>query len=294
MRYTAAETSTPHSTRGASLEPGRRWRWRASTCHRHPDAQPISDRCGWGGPPPTACRLFDTPCAIGREVLGLLLCCRLAYREVVEVLYAENTFHVSTGALVLYTDRLLPRERAGAVASLVYQVTEESVWDYAAEHLGIESGLPAYKALLARVPVAFPSLARLMVVVQGQLSRRRVRTGGEFVALEGDDIKTCLLSSMDAVVRGFRRPLVECTLAMGHAAFERMMDEERADAETVESQQAMWLQFWRPVSVSVAPGGKALDNTGYWVRRVSPEQRTGSELGLDYNGLPFLTEYGGA
>ena len=87
---------------------------------------------------------------------------------------------------------------------------------------------------------------------------------------------------------------MECTLAMGHAAFDRVMDEERADAETVESQQGMWLQFWRPVSVSLAPGGKALDDTGYWVRRVSPEQRTGSELGIDYNGLSLLTEYGGA
>ncbi|KXX76911.1 hypothetical protein MMYC01_207517 [Madurella mycetomatis] len=269
VRYTALETSTPHSTRGASFEPADCWRWRASTCHRHPDAQPILDRCGWGGLPPTACSLFDTPCVIGKEVLGLLLCCRLAYCEAVEVLYAENTFHITTGALVLYTDRLLPPERSGAVTSLIYQVTQGSTWDYATSQLKITPGLPAYEALLLRIPKAFPSLVRLLVVIQAPLDRKQVWEGFGHNPPNRDSIKDCLLSSMDTVVGGFGKPLVEYVLAMGQRAFDRLMKKERADAEIVESREDIWLQFWRPLSI--AGGDKAL-NTGYWVRGVSLEE----------------------
>lgn len=269
VRYTALGTAAPHSTRGASFEPADRWRWRASTCHRHPDAQPILDRCGWGGPPPTACGVFDTPCGIGREALGLLLCCRLAYREAVQVLYAENTFHITTGALLLYTDRLLPPERSGAVTSLIYQVTQGSTWDYAASQLKIRPGLPAYEALLLRIPKAFPSLVKLLVVIRTPLDLKQVWEGFGQTPPNRVTIKDCLLSSMDVAVGGFRRPLVECVLAMGHRAFDRLLGTERADAEKVESREGMWLQFWRPLSITC--GDKAL-NTGYWVRRVSAEE----------------------
>lgn len=275
MRYTAAETTTPHSTRGASIDPDRRWRWRASTCHRHPDAQPLADRCGWGGPPPTACGLFDTPCGIGREALGLLLCCRLAYREAVAVLYAENTFHISTGALILLTDWLLPPARSAAVASLVYTLTEETAWLYAADHLGMVPGPPAYEALLSRIPAAFPSLRTLLVVVQGSLNWGRfwrARVGSH--PPSRDRIKNCLLSSMDSAVAGFSKPLVEGVLAMGYPAFDRLMEEERANAVKVESREGKWLQFWRPLDVSHADEGI---HTGYWVRRVAREEGAGSQ-----------------
>ncbi|KAK3295357.1 uncharacterized protein B0H64DRAFT_144795 [Chaetomium fimeti] len=282
MRYTAAETSTPHSTAGASLHSARRWHWRASTCHRHPAAQPLADRCGWGGPPPTACHLFpDTSCGVGAEVLGLLCACRLAYREVVDVLYAGNRFHVGTGSVVLYTPRLLPAERTGAVRRLVYRVTEESVWDYAEDHLGIEPGLPAYRVLLGRLPRAFPALVGLMVLVEGALERGHVHWGrGERAPLDPGAVRECLLEAMDGVVRDFGAQLGECVLAMGHAAFDRVMGEESARAEKVEVNQGMWLQFWRPVGPSRRRG--RLD-AGYWVRRVTPKEMTGSEL--EFNSL---------
>ncbi|KAK4122004.1 hypothetical protein N657DRAFT_647522 [Parathielavia appendiculata] len=291
MRYTAVETTTPHSTRGASFETRRRWRWRASICHRHPDAQPISDRCGWGGPPPTACRLFGTPCAVAREVLGLLLSCRLAYREAVGVLYGENTFHVATGALLLYTDRLLPPERAAAVTSLIVQVTEESVYDYAAEHLGIEPGLRAYEALLLRLPRAFPSLARLLVVIQGSLERGRAGMNGWLSPLDRDAMRDCLLSSMDAAVGGFRKPLVEGVLAMRYTAFDRLM-EGKKDAAKTECREGVWLQMWRAVTVTRKE--ETLD-TGYWIRRVSPEETNGLNLQLNFEysawTVPSWTDY---
>ncbi|KAH6635956.1 hypothetical protein F5144DRAFT_600734 [Chaetomium tenue] len=282
MRYTAAETSTPHSTAGASLHSARRWHWRASACHRHPAAQPLADRCGWGGPPPTACHLFlpEVPCGIGREVLGMLGACRLMYREVVDVLYGGNVFHVGTGSVVLYTGWLLPAERAGAVRRLVYRVTEESVWDYADEHLAIEPGLEAYRVLLGRLPRAFPALVGLMVLVEGAMERGQVYWGrGERAPLDAEEVRECILEAMDGVVREFGAQLGECVLALGHAAFDRVMGEERDGAERVEVNQGKWVQFWRPVGA--VRRREPLD-MGYWVRRVSPEERG---PGLDFNTL---------
>lgn len=216
--------------------------------------------------------------------MGMILSCRLAYREVVDVLYGKNTFHVSTGSVVLYTESLLPTERASTVTRLVYQVTEESVWLYAHEHLGIVEGFPAYKMLIGRVPTAFPGLMKLEVVVQGSLERGRAGGRTEFAPLDVGDVRDCLLSAMDAAVVKFGRPLKECALAMRHRAFDRVMDGERHAAAKVESRQGLWLQFWRPLEVNRE---KRLFETGYWVRRVSPEQRTRSELDFDYNTLSF-------
>ena len=291
MRYTAAETTTPHSTQGASLSPhGRRWQWHASTCHRHPAAQPLVDRCTWGGGPPTACHLYssyssspaggsttaenDTWCGVGPEVLGLLLSCRLAYRECVGLVYGENVLHIGTGALVLHTDRLLPPSRAADVRKLVLRVTEKSVWDYADEHLGIRpAGLHAYRVLLGRLPLAFPRVRSLMVVVHGSLEWGQVHWGrGERDPLDPVAVRDCLLEAMDAVVRGFGGGLGECILAMGHTAFDRVMDGEKTSADKVEEGEGMWLQFWRPVTVTRMKEGdpSPVVDTGYWIRRVSP------------------------
>ena len=204
------------------------------------------------------------------------------YREVVDVLYAANVFHVGTGSVVLYTPRLLPAERTGAVRRVVYRVTEESVWDYAEDHLGIEPGLAAYRVLLGRLPRAFPALVELMVLVEGALERGHVHWGrGERAPLDAGAVRACLLEAMDGVVREFGPQLGECVLAMGHAAFDRVMGVERDGTERVEVNQGKWLQFWRPVGPSRSRG--RLDTgLGYWVRRVSPEERS---LELAFNTL---------
>lgn len=276
LRYTAAHTPAPHSTATASLLPSRAWRWSASHCHRHPlSPSALSDCCTTGGAPPTACALYDKPCGIGREVLSLLRACRAAYREAAAVLYATNTFHVGSGALLLYTPRLLPAERAGAVRRAVVSVTEANVWDYAQEHLGIEGGLAAYAALIGRVRLAFPGLVGLEVVVKGALARGRVGgERGELGALDGGEVRGCLLGAMDGVVAGYGGRLGEdCVLTMGVEAFDRVMEGELAGAERVELREGVWLQFWRPVRV--ARGEGTVVETGYWVRRVFPDERAG-------------------
>ncbi len=273
MRYTAVHTTTPHSTAGATISSaGRTWRWRASTCHRRPSSHPLADRCAWGGrSPPTACYLFSSPCQIPREALGLLLSCRQAYREVCPVLYGHNTFHISTGALVLYTHRLLPVERAAMVRRLVFRVIDRSAWEYAAEHLGIEPGMGAYRALIGRVPDAFPGLRAVEVVVTGLL---RVQTVSG-VAVETGEMRACVLEAMDGVVRAYEGRLGrEAVLALGAAAFDRFMAGERDEAEeVVEEENGMWMQFWRPVT----------DEMGYWVRRVADE--SADELDLQLQAL---------
>ncbi|KAH8904985.1 hypothetical protein BR93DRAFT_881040 [Coniochaeta sp. PMI_546] len=276
MRYTAAETATPHSTKGVQLG-SRRWRWRASTCHRHPDAQAISDRCGWGGPPPTACDEYDTPCGIGKEALSLLLCCRLAYREAVQILYAENTFHTNTGALLLFTDRLLPPERSSAITSLIYHVTSESVLTYAEEHLDLHPGMPAYMTLLSRIPKAFPGLKRLQLIIDGMIVRGLwpgLRELQVSLPLEAQSrMNNMLLTPVDLVVTLYQGRLEECVLIMDHRAFDHLVADQSAAADRVESVAGRYLQFWRRVAVPDI--SRAVDK-GYWVRRVSPDDENWS------------------
>jgi hypothetical protein len=69
---------------------------------------------------------------------------------------------------------------------------------------------------------------------------------------------------------------------MTHLAFDRIMEEERASAEKVESRAGKWLQFWRPVSVAC---GEEVLESGYWVRRVSHEENAGSQLHYDLGAL---------
>ncbi|KAL2163982.1 hypothetical protein VTH06DRAFT_3195 [Thermothelomyces fergusii] len=224
----------------------------------------------------------DSACRIGREVLGLLLACRQTYRECVGLVYGENVVHVSSGVLLLYTEALLPRGRAEAVRALAVRVAETTVWDHAAEHCGVRPGLDAYRAVLARLPRAFPRLRALTVSLHGSLRRGRVR--GLLEPLDPAEVRGCLLEAMDGVVRGYVQnrathggcDLAECVLALAHDAFDRVMGADHAAAERVEeSKQAggaiAWVQFWRPVAVAPGThGGGAPREAGYWVRRVSP------------------------
>ncbi|KAL2267729.1 hypothetical protein VTJ83DRAFT_5006 [Remersonia thermophila] len=266
LRYTAAVMAprAPHSTRGASLSPeGRQWTWRASRCHRHPDAPPFSDRCAWGGPPPTACAWYADrgvapDCFLGQEVLGLLRCCRRAYREALPVLYGANAFHVASGAVVLFAERLLSPAGRACVTRLVLTVAEETVWMYAEEHLGLPPGLGVYEAVVGKVPAAFPGLRRLMVVAHGTLLRRElVQLGGRHLhalVLQGDEedpkrgvVREALFAAMDAAVAGFARPLAHAMLVIGLPAFDRLMLEEMAQAAEAEVREGQWRQFWRPL-----------------------------------------------
>ncbi|KAK4143111.1 uncharacterized protein C8A04DRAFT_12616 [Dichotomopilus funicola] len=286
MAYSAAETSTPHSTAGARLHGNRRWIWRASSCHRHPDYPELVDRCAIGGGGPRACagNGLGGTCGVGKEVLGLMMSCRTVYREVVDIVYAENTFHIGTGALVLYTEKLLVRERAAAVRSLVVRLTLKTVWDYADEHLGIDLGLLAYEKLIGRIPDGFPGLRRLVVCVEGKLERGSVVLRGSYVTraeLDPETTRDYLLGSMDGVVKRYGVQLGECVLMMGEDGFDRVMGGEREKAEKVES-EGDTIQFWSPVSVT---DGKDSVQQGYWVRRVSTNTQWEATPELDMHLL---------
>ncbi|KAH6624118.1 hypothetical protein B0J18DRAFT_168535 [Chaetomium sp. MPI-SDFR-AT-0129] len=295
MAYSAAETSTPHSTAGARLHGNRRWIWRASSCHRHPDYPELVDRCAIGGGGPRACGLFvgdadgsgnglGGTCGVGKEVLGLMMCCRTVYREVVDIVYAENTFHIGTGALVLYTEKLLVRERAAVIRSLVVRLTLKTAWDYADEHLGIDLGLLAYEKVIGRIPDGFPGLRRLIVCVEGKLERGSVVLRGSYVTraeLDPQTTRDYLLGSMDGVVKRYGGQLGECVLMMGEDGFDRVMGDEREKAERVEAAGDM-VQFWSPVNV--ADGNNSVQQ-GYWVRRVSTNTQLEATPELDMHLL---------
>ncbi|KAJ9134403.1 hypothetical protein NKR19_g8673 [Coniochaeta hoffmannii] len=293
MRHTAWETTTPHSTAGAHTLPTRRWRWRASTCHRHPDAPVTSDKCGWGGPPPTTCDAYSTPCGIGKEALSLLLACRSLYLEAVDVLYAENTFHISTGALLLFTPRLLSPTRSSSIASLVYTVTPESVLTYAGEHLGLEPGLPAYRALISRIPVAFPGLRSLQIAISDPALVRNLCSLSRSVWVEEtteDARLQCwdlLLAPVDAVVvaaaAAFGDRLREFVVVVGHRVAELLPDLRLPDRR--EAVEGRYEQAWRSVP---AHGTDEAGVHGYWVRMVCRSE--GDETQVEASFRRLMTE----
>ncbi|KAK3948096.1 hypothetical protein QBC32DRAFT_373820 [Pseudoneurospora amorphoporcata] len=254
MRYAQA-TGRPHTTEGAYFHE-ERWAWRASTCHRDPHVHPAFDRCGLGGPPPTACHLHpETTCAIGAEVMGLLLTCRQVYWEAVEVLYVRNTFYINTGATVLYTERLLVPESAAMVTSLVFTVTTNTVSIFAQEHLKLKPGWEAYAALMGRIPVAFPGLRKLQVIA---LAARRAGARWEWPTnnildvieappedrTANEAVKNKLLGYMDDTVMAYRGQLREASLVFERDVFDKYVGGDFAAAERTESGEN-WGRFWR-------------------------------------------------
>ena len=90
------------------------------------------------------------------------------------------------------------------------------------------------------------------------------------------------MEGMDGVVRRFGGGLRECVLVLGAVAYDRLMEEERAAAESVEMSEGRREQFWRPVRV-VTQGGGVVE-TGYWVRRVY-EGTGNAEMDLQLEAL---------
>ncbi|KAK3368796.1 hypothetical protein B0H63DRAFT_489187 [Podospora didyma] len=281
MRYSAATAARPHTTVGAFLHT-RRWRWRVSTCHRDPSAQAAYDRCGEGGPPPTACALHDTPCTIGPDPLNMMLSCRRLYREVSAFLYGENTFHITTGVMILYTDRLLAPSLAAQIRSLVYGLSSQSVETYAREHLAIEPGWSAYRAILGAIPKAFPGLIKLELVAlaagRADVSWRYPDApawdrGGEHSEIHGvDGLKRALFRPMDDLVRAYRGQLRECAFVMEQVVFNSLVLNDLTEPTARTESRSDWVQFWRRLDSVACDLGEnnvtAEEEEGYWVRRI--------------------------
>ncbi|KAK1774832.1 hypothetical protein QBC45DRAFT_423935 [Copromyces sp. CBS 386.78] len=283
MRYAQA-TGRPHTTEGAYFHE-ERWAWRASTCHRDPHVHAAFDRCGLGGPPPTACHLHpETTCAIGADVMGLLLTCRQVYREAVEVLYARNTFYINTGATVLYTERLLVPESAAMVTSLVFTVTTNTVSIFAQEQLKLKPGWEAYAALMGRIPVAFPGLRKLQVIA---LAARRAGARWEWPTnnildvieappedrTANEAVKNKLLGYMDDTVMAYRGQLRETSLVFERDVFDKYVGGDFAAAERTESGEN-WARYWRQLPLC-----------GYWIQRVPKLVEVWFDMTVDYSTI---------
>lgn len=279
MRYTAVDTSTPHSTAGAVLHDSTRWQWRASSCHRHPDINAVADRCGWGGPPPTRCDMFDTPCGIGKGTMEFMLSCRLAYREGVVALYGDNTFHIGTGALIMHGRRLIVPARLETVMSLIFHVRTETIEQYATEHLGLPRGWNAYNLLIGMLPFTFPSLRRLEIVVAGMWTTFGNPSGEVLYPVQDQPVgKMAFFQPVDSIVLRYGQQLKECILVYQSYIFEEfLLDEERL-LSSPESGGALaagqrtecgkdWVQYWRRCDAGT-DRATSTQAPGYWIRKV--------------------------
>lgn len=214
-------------------------------------------------------------------------------------MYARNTFYVTTGAMVLYTEQLLVPESAAMVTSLVFTVTTNTCFTFAKEQLRLKPGWDAYAALLRRIPVAFPGLRKLQVIA---LTARRAMVGWRWPTNNVFDIteappedrtanevvKNKLLGYMDDAVMAYRGQLKKTSLVFEKDVFDKYMGADFADAERTESQDGLdFRQFWRQLRMA----GKDLelngseDRYGYWVQRVPKLFEVWFDMNVDYSRI---------
>lgn len=172
----------------------KRWQWLSCVCHRrkvvdHPSSVafykfnrslwPWEDACLKGRlcyceQDPIAETKSPNGCFIG--VRGWLLTCRKAYTEAVHILFATNTFYISSLPLLLNISRLLPEQNLNAITSLQLALGThdlppraedpllEGLWEKCAGDTGCALG-----KLCDMIPKIFPNVQRLDVFLQSWL-----------------------------------------------------------------------------------------------------------------------------
>ncbi len=210
-----------------------------------------------------------------RQFRGWLLSCRQAYVEGLGAVFRANRVLVSTGALVLHTPRLLRSECSAGVRDVVLRLSHASLVRHARDHLGLDPGLPAYRALVGRIPDAFPGLTRLELIVETDGQPPSSSWWWHDTDETDDRVQPAqlLLGPVDAVVAAFDGRLDECQLVVADWLYHgpllsRDVDVDVDVAAAVRVETGLSVErYWRPL-----PGGPARlrPRLGYWVKTVPP------------------------
>ncbi|CAG9990370.1 unnamed protein product [Clonostachys byssicola] len=171
-----------------------RWEWRGCLCHRIPPdsrgdfhdrarnvPQPGDDRCctGFGASCDQWPGQVPDKCWIG--VMGWLLTCRQSYVEGIQVLYATNTIHIASKALLTHISSLVLPQRLMGISSL------EISWDTGVhEHEGtVFLNQDDLKSILTILSSHFPSLRFLHLALKMQVNiQLPVRLGATLRVLD--------------------------------------------------------------------------------------------------------------
>ncbi|KAF5723900.1 hypothetical protein FMUND_1344 [Fusarium mundagurra] len=260
------------------------WRWQSSVCHRLPpsgtidsrgpgyDPQPSDDECvyGWNGRNGFHPQCEHWPgegpkkCAIG--AMGWLLSCKQAYREGIDVLYATNTFHTASRAMLLNMHDFFQPQRLDAITSV------EIVWDFTpwilpdiSEELRIappSSDIATFRQFLQTIPKLFLNVNKLYVSLQGDMipkshgqnsehkysTKERIQLVEKNIIWKVDEMVTYLKPHVDfSIAYPTSTYAVQRSLALRYGYIVK----QRHETGEVE-------RHWRPVH-------KCQPRTGYWV-----------------------------
>lgn len=108
------------------------WRWRGAVCYRNGPGVP-SSRYAWVGPWNDPCikwlyeRKGKFPDEYNIGIMGLMLSCRQAYTEGVDVLYSANCINIQSEPLLLHLPQLFPTSRLGSITSLEIVITAHPI-----------------------------------------------------------------------------------------------------------------------------------------------------------------------
>ncbi|KAK1249333.1 hypothetical protein MKX07_002849 [Trichoderma sp. CBMAI-0711] len=245
------------------------WAWRSSVCHRcrpGEEVQPAEDYCRFGQSPwHLMCwhwpGEWPTKCLIG--AMGWLCSCRQAYMEGIDVLYATNTFHTASKAMILSLPSILLPQRLASIASV------ELLWDFApfpSIHPEVVkpplSDMASFRLFLDAVPATFPAARKLHISLQGRLYPTRTVNG--LTRWDSSLDRTDeILRPVDELVARLGPHVTDFSLGIPSSLYQQQRDKALKNNDPVEQAHlGQRERHWRPLSEG---GGGDGGRTGYWV-----------------------------
>jgi hypothetical protein len=289
-KCTAVRQRVPHLSSALLLDDQKRWIWLASTCHRSHMVPESWDNCNTGQGY-TKCEAHETPCSAAAGI-SWLLTCRRAYHEGIPTLYRSWTFFITSGSPLLYSAPLLGSLATENIRSLVVTLEFHTLVKFAKDHLGLQPGLPAYRALILGIHTGFPNLHNLVLCLF-----REWRDWGRIVAfdylprgrdhvpeLEEETLSDKILVPIDHMIRDFGSQMEECLVSIDGRFFDWMLAQIAREKQKAEADSSRplpfswsydaprswgWKYCWRNVRVQneeEQDGETESKRLGYWIR----------------------------
>ncbi|KAG7431201.1 hypothetical protein NW761_004717 [Fusarium oxysporum] len=265
-------------------QPEKDWAWRSSVCHRFPpsgiidsrgpgyDPQPCDDECiyGWNGRNGFRPQCEHWPgegpkkCSVGAT--GWLLACKQAYREGIHVLYASNTFHTASKAMILNMHNFFQQQRLNAITSV------EIIWEFTpwilpdiSEDLRVApplSDIETFRQFLKAIPGLFLNIKKLYVSLQGDMIPKSRGQNSEYQYSTKQRIELVeknIIWKVDEMVP-YLKPHVDFSIAYPTSTYAVQRSLAFRQGWTVKQRHETGEveRHWRPLA-------KCKPRTGYWV-----------------------------
>jgi hypothetical protein len=189
--------------------------------------------------------------------------------EGIDVLYATNTFHTASKAMILSLPSILLPQRLASIASV------ELLWDFApfpSIHPEVVkpplSDMASFRLFLDAVPATFPAARKLHISLQGRLYPTRTVNG--LTRWDSSLDRTDeILRPVDELVARLGPHVTDFSLGIPSSLYQQQRDKALKNNDPVEqAHRGQRERHWRPLSEGGGGDGDGDGDggrTGYWV-----------------------------